>query len=672
MKKGLMFGCAYYPEYLPKELLESRSETDIAWMKEAGMNEIRIAESTWSTWEPEEGVFDFSILNQTLDLCEKYEMGVIIGTPTYAVPAWLIKKAPEIQVETKEGRIPYGRRQSMDIFHPVYRFHAERIIRKLCEEVQNRICVIGFQLDNETKHYDTVSKYAQEAFIKSLKEKFGDIRDLNDAFGLAYWSNGIADWEDFPDVRGTINGSLASAFDTFRRKAAADFLLWQRKIVDEYRAPEQFVTQNFDFGWRKVADPKDPDGFSYGIQDGISHLEGDKALTLSGVDIYHPSQNALTGEEIAFGGDSIRVLKDQPYMVLETEAQAFKSTVPFPGQLKLQAVSHLASGACGVNYWHWSSIHNACESYWKGILSHDLLKNRIYEEVREIGQAFKKLSPELTGFHKKNRAALVISHTAKSATEWFPVAEGRSYNDVVMEYYRALYRQNIECDVIEAEALKERIYRYRMVVTPVLYAVSEEAAGCLRDFVQNGGVLVSSMRSFVCDENIKIYHEALPYHLTDVFGMTYQEHTAPENVMIAGKPVKNIAELLITGKADALYHYEHPYWDKYTGVTENTFGKGKAFYIGCDVPFELLSSLLRKAANAAEIVSVWKESFPVIIREGISAKEKKVTFLLNYSGEKKRVLWRGDKARELMTGKTVEEEEEILLSEWGCQIWKAL
>ncbi|MBR1742138.1 MAG: beta-galactosidase trimerization domain-containing protein, partial [Lachnospiraceae bacterium] len=377
------------------------------------------------------------------------------------------------------------------------------------------------------------------------------------------------------------------------------------------------------------------------------------------------------GEEIAFGGDSIRVLKDKPYMVLETEAQAFKSTVPFPGQLKLQAVSHLASGACGVNYWHWSSIHNACESYWKGILSHDLLKNRIYEEVSEIGQAFKKVSPEIFGLSKENRTALVISHTAKSAIEWFPLAAGRSYNDVVMEYFRALYRQNIECDVVEAEALKERIDRYRMVVTPVLYAVGEEVTECLRGFVQNGGILVSSMRSFVCDENIKIYHEALPYHLTDVFGMTYQEHTAPENVMLAGKPVRNVAELLITDKADSLYRYEHPYWNQYSGVTENAFGEGRAFYIGCDVPFDLLSDLIRMAADAAGIVPVWKESFPVIIREGVSADEKKVTFLLNYSGEKKKVLWRGDAARELMTGRTVESGEEILLLEWGCQIWKA-
>ena len=48
----LYYGVAYYDEYLPYD----RIETDFQMMKDAGMNVIRIAESTWSTWEPREGV----------------------------------------------------------------------------------------------------------------------------------------------------------------------------------------------------------------------------------------------------------------------------------------------------------------------------------------------------------------------------------------------------------------------------------------------------------------------------------------------------------------------------------------------------------------------------------------------------------------------------------------
>lgn len=45
---------------------------------------------------------------------------------------------------------------------------------------------------------------------------------------------------------------------------------------------------------------------------------------MAGVDIYHPTQDDLTGIEIAFGGDMTRCLKNDNYLVLETEAQAIQ------------------------------------------------------------------------------------------------------------------------------------------------------------------------------------------------------------------------------------------------------------------------------------------------------------------------------------------------------------
>ena len=100
------------------------------------------------------------------------------------------------------------------------------------------------------------------------------------------------------------------------------------------------------------------DGYSYGIQPDLNHYEASKAVTIAGTDIYHPTQDELTGAEIAFGGDEIRCLKRKNYLVLETQAQGFKNWTPYPGQLRLCAYSHLASGAMGLLYWNWHSIHN--------------------------------------------------------------------------------------------------------------------------------------------------------------------------------------------------------------------------------------------------------------------------------------------------------------------------
>ena len=164
----LLFGAAYYDEYMPYD----RIETDMGLLKEAGMNVIRIAESTWSTWEPQDGVFDFTHLHRMLDAASRHGLNVIIGTPTYAIPSWLAKKHPDILAVTRNGQELYGHRQLTDITNPSYLKYAERMIRRLMEEVQNCQNVIGFQLDNETRSAGAASLETQSLFVLKMKEKY--------------------------------------------------------------------------------------------------------------------------------------------------------------------------------------------------------------------------------------------------------------------------------------------------------------------------------------------------------------------------------------------------------------------------------------------------------------------------------------------------------------------
>lgn len=404
--RELLYGVAYYDEYMPYERLDE----DIRMMKAAGINLVRIAESTWSTHEPHNGVFDFTSVDRVLDAMHKAGIHVIVGTPTYAVPTWMVKEHPEVLAETSRGPGRYGARQIMDITSPAYLFYAERMIRRLISRVSRHPAVIGYQVDNETKHYGTSGPNVQLRFVKYIKQKFGTIERLNDEFGLSYWSNRINSWEDFPSAVGTINGSLGAEFARFQRQLVTDFLAWQASIVNEYKQAGQFVTHNFDFAWK---------GHSFGVQPDVDHFAAAAALDIAGADIYHPSRDELTGKEISFGGDLTRSLKQSNYFVLETQAQAFPEWTPYPGQLRLQAFSHLASGANMVEYWHWHSIHNSIETYWKGLLSHDLDTNPTYEEAMTIGKDFARLSPQLIDLQITNEAAILVSNEALTSLEWF-------------------------------------------------------------------------------------------------------------------------------------------------------------------------------------------------------------------------------------------------------------
>lgn len=184
MKKTskLYYGAAYYDEYMPC----SRLQKDMDLMRKAEFNLIRIAESTWSTWEPNDGEFDFTHLHRMLKAAQDAGIDVIVGTPTYAIPPWLARKYPDILAVTHHGQELYGHRQNMDITHPGYLFHAERIIRRLMKEIQPYTHVIGIQIDNETKHYDTCSPRVQQMFCAYLKKQYPDIQAFNAEFGLNY------------------------------------------------------------------------------------------------------------------------------------------------------------------------------------------------------------------------------------------------------------------------------------------------------------------------------------------------------------------------------------------------------------------------------------------------------------------------------------------------------
>ena len=673
--KELLYGAAYYDEYMPYDRLGK----DVEMMKKAGINTVRIAESTWSTCEPQPGVFDFSHVERVMDAMEEAGINVIIGTPTYAVPTWMVKAHPDVLAETVRGRGIYGARQIMDITHPVYLFYAERVIRELMKRTAHRKCVIGFQLDNETKYYGTAGKNVQEQFVKYIREKFHDDLDaLNYEFGLDYWSNRINAWEDFPDVRGTINGSLGAEFEKFQRTLVDKFLSWQADIVNEYRREDQFVTHNLDFEWR---------GYSYGIQPYVNHLHASQCLTIAGTDIYHPTQDDLTGAEIAFGGDLIRSLKQDNYLVIETEAQGFPGWTPYKGQLRLQAYSHLASGANSVMYWHWHSIHNSFETYWKGLLSHDFQENATYREACIIGNEFARLGKHLVNLKKKNEVAVLVSNEALTALNWFriqeqaPGADAKSiyYNDVMRWMYDTLYHMNVECDFIWPES--ENLDQYKAIIVPALYAAPDELLIRLNQYVENGGTLIASFKTAFANENVKVSHEVQPHILSNCFGVHYDQFTFPKNVGLTGEiipkktdqkgnahPAANVfMELLVSEGAEVLASYEHYNWKDYAAITRNHYGKGQAVYIGCMTDEDTLKAVYKAVLPEAG-VEIPKYHYPIIVRKGTNDLGKTIRYFLNYCAVELEMPYEYKNGEELLENTSVEKGAALQMPAWGVKI----
>ena len=680
----LYFGAAYYSEYLPYD----RVEKDMEMMEKAGMNVIRIAESTWSTLEPQEGVYDFTHIDRMLDAAARHHISVIVGTPTYAVPTWLVKKYPDILAITQNGRERYGHRQNMDITDPDYLSHAERVIRVLMEHVKDVPHVIGYQLDNETKSYGTAGPRVQAMFVDYLKENFPDINDFNHEFGLDYWSNRVNDWDDFPDVRGTINQSLAAEFCKFQRSLVTKFLSWQADIVREYKRDDQFITQNFDFDWTT---------HSIGYQSQVDQYDASRCMTVAGADIYHPSNEELTGAEITVCGNISRSLKKDNYLILETEAQGLTPWLPYPGQLRLQAYSHIANGSNSVMYWHWHSIHNAIESYWKGVLSHDFSENETYREAVVIGNEWNKIGSHLKNLKKENKIAIMLDNASLTGFTQFPLekAGANGYNTVMRWFSDALYRLNIEYDMISSR--EQDFSGYECLIVPALYSAPESLLLALDSYVRNGGHLITTFRSGFSDEYLKIYPDMQPHILHECLGLHYDQFTHPHHVDIV--PVQSDVmaaaqehfshpdnsafsltssacewmELITCDTAVPVLKYSHPAYERYAAAAKNQYGNGSTLYFGTmfendELLESVLLSFLHETGFSGGDLSSDAPHYPLIIKRGINDSGKELCYYLNYSKDPVSVTHHGKNGVELISETAIVCGNKIDLGGWGVAV----
>ena len=124
----MYYGADYYPEHWPRE----RWAVDAKLMKEAGFNLIRVAEFAWAKLEPEEGHWDFSWLDDALDVFYKEGIQVVMGTPTATPPKWLMDKHPSIYQVDENGLVQgFGSRRHYCYNNETYREYSEKIVENM-------------------------------------------------------------------------------------------------------------------------------------------------------------------------------------------------------------------------------------------------------------------------------------------------------------------------------------------------------------------------------------------------------------------------------------------------------------------------------------------------------------------------------------------------------------
>jgi beta-galactosidase len=673
----VLYGVAYYPEYMPYDRLDK----DVELMQKAGITVVRVGESTWSTWEPRDGEFQFAWMQRVLDRLHNAGIKAILGTPTYSVPTWLYKEHPEILV-THAGTAPplsdpyyptypssekpgyYGIRQNYDFLNPYFRQHAERVIREIISHFKNHPAVIGYQIDNETFPTGVPTPYMNAAFLERLKQKFKTPDAMNKAWGLVYWGQLVDRWEDLPPRDGILNPGYKLEWENFQHDVVTDYLAWQSKIVNEYKRPDQFITQDF----------------SGGVHTNLNQWAIAANLDIVADNPYFETQKRLEGRTIWLSGDLARSLKHTNYLVTETNAQTIgwdsRTQYPqYPGQLRQVVYTHLAAGANMVEYWHWHSLHYGQETYWKGVLSHDLEPNRTYAEVSQVAAELKKLGPQLVNLKKDNKVAILVSTDSANAINYMPVADHVNYMTVLRQMYDALYDLNVETDFVQAG--DANLSPYKVLLIPPLYSASDRVLQQVSDYVKNGGQVVMSFKSGFTDEYSTVRDVMAPGPLRAAAGFHYQEFTnlsepeqfTPDPYGVGEQNKGSVWEEFLTpDTAEVIASFDDPYWH-FPAITRNRYGTGTLTYEGTFLTESLQREVIRDVLKRAGLT--WPDqNLPatVKVRHGRNAQGKLLHYYLNFSGEEQSASYTYGNGSDLLTGASLKPGQSIKLKPWDLSI----
>jgi len=568
----LLLGAAWYPEQWP----ESRWNVDLELMQNANIHVVRVGEFAWSTFEPEEGKYDFDWLERAINLAGQHGIFVVIGTPTAAPPAWLTQKYPEtLRVDENGQRAEHGNRQHFNWADPKYREFCRDIAGRMAKRFGHNQYVIGWQIDNEYSQ-TSADEGTRKQFQDWLKARYGSLGNLNTKWTTVYWSETYSGWSQIPIPKnGGIDSGNPGLLLAWRRFVSETWRSYQKNQIDVIRPnikPGAFITTN-TMGWFKAFD----------------HYTVEQDLDLAAWDDYIPDGHIDPAGNGA-AHDLTRGFKEKNFWVMETQP-GFVNWAPVNQSIEKDGVRALAwhdiaHGADAVSFWQWRSALNGQEQYHGTLIGADGTPVPLYPEVKQIGEEFARAGSVLANTHVESEVAILHSYESRWAIEWQPQTIEFDPVEELVRYYRPLRELSQSIDIVPPST---SLAKYKLVVAPAMDLLTDAESKNLMDYVTGGGNLVLGPRSVMKDEENSLQTNRQPGPLVPLLGGRVERFYATKKVFPVqgawGSAEAHIwAELLSVESPDTTvlmrYGKSNGWLDGQPAVITRKVGKGSITYIG--------------------------------------------------------------------------------------------
>lgn len=568
-------GVVYYPEHWDRELWEK----DADLMVETGVKVVRLAEFAWSRLEPVEGQYNFTWLDEAVEIFAGRGIEVILGTPTNCPPLWLYEKYPDAILCDEHGnRVTIGVRGHRCFNSPSLIKKTIQIVTEMAKHYKDNKAVVSWQIDNELEANHCTCPVCTDKFRNWLKKKYTTLEKLNDTYGNVMWSGEYSDWSQITPPLGNRQSWLNPAYlqDHYRyaSESMVEFVKLQADIIRTY-CKDVTITTNMFLG------DMTPDFY-----------ETFKELSYASYDNYPVAVIPEDHEEIyshAFHLDLTRGIKRQNFCIMEELSGAPGCWMPIrrtprPNMIKGYSLQAFARGADSVLHFRWRSATKGAEMFWHGVLDHNNKLGRRYEEFRSLCDTVNEELQILEGTSIHNKVALLFSHEQDNAFKFQQQADGFHYYNQLKLFHDGVSRLGAGIDIINITA---NLDQYEVVIAPTVYIASKEIVDNLTEYVDKGGKLILTNRSGVKDETNACIMDYLPGPFASYVGAVVEEYDALGNDtnvirMKNGKTYRcnQWADILQLDTAESLGVYREDFYQGKPAITKNTYGDGEVYYVG--------------------------------------------------------------------------------------------
>jgi beta-galactosidase len=621
----LLYGGDYNPEQWTPDFWRE----DVRLMKQAGVNLVSVGIFAWAELERAEGDFRFGWLDEVLDLLHRHGIAVNLATPTASPPPWLVRQHPDMLPITAEGvTLWHGSRRHVCPHSRAYRSAAARIVRALAERYGQHPAVVMWHVDNEYAGHvnECFCEQAAAEFRRWLEQRYRSVEGVNQAWGTAFWGQRYGDLAEIEPPRAAPTFHNPSQVLDWRRFSSDAWLhcfLEQRAIVREL-SPERPVTTNF----MRFHQPLD-------------YWKWAREEDIVSDDLYPDPADPDWMVESAMAADLMRSLAGgKPWLRMEQSTSLVNwrahNVTKRPGLMRLGSYQALSRGADGIMFFQWRASRAGAERHHSAMVPHVGTDSRVWREVVGLGGELARCG-ELVGSRVAAQVAILFDWE-----NWWALSSNGLPSDEVKQLgqlrsiYAALFERNITTDFAHPEA---DLSGYRLVIAPNLYLLTEGATANLRSYVAVGGNLLLSFFSSIVDSQDHVRVGRQPAGLEDVFGVTIAEFAPqPEGLL---RPVVTLdGERFLTSfwcdaielaGATPLARYDDGEFPAGPAMTESSFGKGRAFYMGTLPDQRGLGWLLERASGLAGVDQQAAPAGVELIERRTAGK--RWLFALNYSDQ---------------------------------------